>query len=156
MNLATFLSRADLLYLLTFIVFALRGAKTALIYLLLFEGILAINTLIKLSYHQPRPFMVDVVEPVEACPRGFGTPSGHALMQMGITLYFSLNYSRNNLIRRCLLIALSVIYSVYIGVSRVYVKVHSFDQILLGWTMGGWAATYYYNCLQEPISEHLK
>ncbi|RSN53870.1 phosphatase PAP2 family protein [Actinomadura sp. WAC 06369] len=103
---------------------AARGAV-----LLLLSAVL--NTLLKLVFHDPRPFWTDPSVEGLAAHSSFGMPSGHA--QNGIVAWGFLA-SRA---RRPLPWAGAVVMIVLIGVSRVYLGAHSVWQVLAGWAIGG-------------------
>ncbi|MFA1547542.1 phosphatase PAP2 family protein [Actinomadura chokoriensis] len=96
--------------------------------ILLFSGLL--NTLLKLVFHAPRPYWTDPAVKPEQTLSSFGMPSGHA--QNGIVAWgFFATQTR-----RRLLWAGAVVVIALIGVSRVYLGVHSTGQVLAGWAIG--------------------
>ncbi|MEV4675948.1 MULTISPECIES: phosphatase PAP2 family protein [Actinomadura] len=96
---------------------------------LLLSGAL-LNTLLKLVFHQPRPYWTDPAIKGRQSLSSFGMPSGHA--QNGIVAwgFFAAQSSR-----RLLWVGAAVIIA-FIGVSRVYLGVHSTSQVLAGWAIG--------------------
>jgi hypothetical protein len=47
------------------------------------------------------------------------------------------------------------LYSFLVGFSRLYVRVHSWNQIIYGWQLGAWAALYFHCCIREPLIQHI-
>lgn len=91
----------------------------------------SLPNLLKLAYSDPRPYWV--YEEVEAlsCGKGWGNPSGHALFTGAVWLSLSavlLRYKRLNWAGAVLL------WLLVIGVDRVYLGVHFYSQVLLGWS----------------------
>ncbi|MFV2176362.1 phosphatase PAP2 family protein [Actinomadura sp. LOL_016] len=97
--------------------------------LLLLSAVL--NTLLKLVFHDPRPFWTDPSVEGLAAHSSFGMPSGHA--QNGIVIWGFLAMSARRPVPR----AGAVVMIVLIGVSRVYLGAHSVWQVLAGWAIGG-------------------
>ncbi|HEY8479904.1 MAG TPA: phosphatase PAP2 family protein [Spirillospora sp.] len=96
--------------------------------LLLFGAYL--NTLLKFVFHDPRPYWTDPAVEGEQAISSFGMPSGHA--QNAATGWgFAALQTR----RRALWAGAAVVI-VLIGLSRVYLGVHSIGQVLAGWGIG--------------------
>ncbi|NKZ06182.1 phosphatase PAP2 family protein [Actinomadura latina] len=96
--------------------------------LLLFGALL--NTLLKLVFHEPRPYWTDPAIKGRQTLSSFGMPSGHS--QNGIVAWGFFAAQT----RRRLLWAGAAAVIVLIGVSRVYLGVHSVGQVLAGWGIG--------------------
>lgn len=47
------------------------------------------------------------------------------------------------------------LYSFLIGFARIYVRVHSWNQIVYGWQLGLWLAFYFHFCLREGVIKHV-
>lgn len=47
------------------------------------------------------------------------------------------------------------LYSILVGFSRLYLRVHSWNQIVYGWQLGIWAAFYFHFGLRESIISHI-
>ena len=113
--------------LVLFWCFAPRLAARATV-LLLFSGFL--NTLLKLVFHAPRPYWTDPAvkgrEPISS----FGMPSGHSQNGPVAWGFFAAQT------RRWPVWAGAAAVIVLIGVSRVYLGVHSVGQVLTGWSIG--------------------
>lgn len=96
--------------------------------LLLFGALL--NTLLKLVFHEPRPYWTDPSVKGGQSLSSFGMPSGHA--QNGIVAW---GFFAAQTKRRLLWPGAAVIIAL-IGASRVYLGVHSIGQVLAGWGIG--------------------
>lgn len=42
-----------------------------------------------------------------------------------------------------------------VGFARLYVRVHSWNQIVYGWQLGVWAALYFHSCIRDPLIAHI-
>ncbi|WP_242901963.1 phosphatase PAP2 family protein [Actinomadura terrae] len=89
-----------------------------------------INTVLKLVFHAPRPYWTDPGITGRESRTSFGMPSGHSQNAVILWGFFATRT------RRWLLWAGAVIAVVLIGVSRVYLGVHSTGQVLAGWAVG--------------------
>lgn len=43
-----------------------------------------------------------------------------------------------------------------IGFARLYVRVHSWNQIMFGWQLGLWLAFYFHFCLRDSVINHIE
>ncbi|GAA4230379.1 hypothetical protein GCM10022254_25050 [Actinomadura meridiana] len=96
--------------------------------ILLFSAYL--NTLLKLVFHDPRPYWTDPSVEGKQSYSSFGMPSGHA-QNAPVAWGFFATQTR----RRALWAAALVVIAL-IGVSRVQLGVHSTGQVLAGWAIG--------------------
>ncbi|WP_165959001.1 phosphatase PAP2 family protein [Actinomadura sp. KC345] len=103
-----------------------QAARAAVI--LLFGAF--VNTFLKLLFHDPRPYWTDPTIEGEQPHSSFGMPSGHA-QNAPVAWGFWAAQTR----RRSLWAAAAVIVAL-IGVSRVFLGVHSIGQVLAGWGIG--------------------
>lgn len=95
----------------------------------------SINELLKLVFHEPRPFWVTLMN-VFAFEDTFGLPSGHAqnaVVVWGYLAFFLISQKR---FRAYPTIALSALWIFLIGVSRIALGVHFVQDTLLGWAIG--------------------
>ncbi|MDQ3458914.1 MAG: phosphatase PAP2 family protein [Deinococcota bacterium] len=96
---------------------------------------LSLNGLIKALVGRPRPDegLVDVL----FAPVGLSFPSGHALVPTVVYGFLALlAWRRLSGFRRLLTTLLLVALTVLIGLSRVYLGVHWFSDVVGGWTGG--------------------
>eukprot|EP01100_Stratorugosa_tubuloviscum_P014871 TRINITY_DN81_c1_g1_i1.p1 TRINITY_DN81_c1_g1~~TRINITY_DN81_c1_g1_i1.p1 ORF type:complete len:224 (-),score=100.28 TRINITY_DN81_c1_g1_i1:54-725(-) len=118
----------------------------------LIEGIL------KPIMKQPRP--------AGTCACGYGMPSGHAAIATGFIVWFTLEMLFNNwkpkqslvpATSKGKLLAIICLTAVLLptGVSRVYLKYHSVEQVVIGSMIGGISATIYFYLLLYVLSNQL-
>lgn len=105
-----------------------RGWALALVFLLFMQG----NAIVKEMTVQPRPYQADErVELVGPPPLSHGFPSGHA--QSAAMLFGGLAILYPGFLSTLLWGGLAVV----IGLTRIYLGVHDFPDILAGWAFGG-------------------
>ncbi|WP_067478150.1 phosphatase PAP2 family protein [Actinomadura hibisca] len=102
------------------------GARAAV--LLTLSGV--VNTVLKLFFHAPRPFWTDPGTTGYEGRDSFGMPSGHAQNSVVAWGFLSSRF------RRRAVWAAALVVIVLIGVSRIYLGVHSLGQVLVGWSVG--------------------
>ena len=51
---------------------------------------------------------------------------------------------------------LAITLTILIGYSRIYLIVHTFNQILFGWSLGLWMAFYFHFCIRNDLIEHVR
>ncbi len=101
-----------------------------------------ILSLLKHGYDRPRPELV-----------GHGTtvynasfPSGHSMMSAMVWLTLGILLARTQPKKRVriFIVAISVLITLLVGISRVYLGVHWPTDVLAGWTLGGaWAVLFW-------------
>lgn len=104
-----------------------------LILLVNFSGI-ALNQILKLAFHIPRPWILDpnlsIVESAKEAATGYSFPSGHSQFAVGMYGSIAASLSAGNIIHRtakCVCIAMAVL----VCISRLYLGVHTpFDVIV--------------------------
>lgn len=104
-------------------------------------GMAAMN-LLKQGYDRPRPGLVE--HGMLAHHASF--PSGHSMMAAVVYLTLGILLARTQPKKRvrAFIVAISVILTVLVGVSRVYLGVHWPTDVLAGWTLGGaWAVVFW-------------
>jgi hypothetical protein len=104
-----------------------RGAARAVVVLAV-SG--ALNTMLKMVLQDPRPFWTDRSITGHEARSTFGMPSGHA--QGSAVAWGFLGIWA----RRPAVWALVVLVVAMVGVSRVYLGVHSLGQVAAGWLIG--------------------
>ncbi len=97
--------------------------------MLLISG--GINSTLKLAFHQPRPYWYDArVQNLTSPATDFGVPSGHSQVPLSV---FGLIAAT---LKRGWVTALVVFVVFMIGLSRIYLGVHMYIDVLAGWTIG--------------------
>jgi membrane-associated phospholipid phosphatase len=89
------------------------------------------NSLLKMGFHQPRPFWVSTeIKHLDRPWADFGIPSGHAMTPLAVYGLIAATLKR-----RWLTILLSVVIF-FIGLSRMALGVHFLQDVLAGWVFG--------------------
>lgn len=96
--------------------------------MLLLSG--GLNDLFKLAFHSPRPYWVSAEVQAHATETSFGLPSGHAQISVGVW-GMAAAY-----LRRAWGWLLACLLMLGIGLSRTFLGVHFFTDVVLGWLLG--------------------
>lgn len=88
------------------------------------------NEVLKVFFHAPRPYMIDDRVVKYGRSEDFGMPSGHAQGAATIWGYLTVHYTQSFF----WVIAVFLIF--FIGISRIYLGVHSPMQVVVGWGIG--------------------
>ena len=102
----------------------------------------AAMSLLKHGYDRPRPELVKH----EMLTYNSSFPSGHSMMAAMVYLTIGILLARTQPLKRVrvFIVAISVLITVLVGVSRVYLGVHWPTDVLAGWTLGGaWAVLFW-------------
>ena len=107
-------------------------------------GIIAcifLDNVMKLLYHDPRPFWTNTDLYSGSCDGGFGNPSGHAYASTFTYLGFfrllsKTKFFANKLMYKVILFLVALFFIITIVLSRIYLAMHSFNQILYGCLLG--------------------
>ncbi|MCW1885574.1 phosphatase PAP2 family protein [Luteolibacter flavescens] len=100
-----------------------------------------LTSLLKQGFDRPRPDLV----PHGTVVTNASFPSGHSMMAAVVYLTLGMLLARTQPGRafRVYLIALSVVVTLLVGTSRVYLGVHWPSDVLAGWTLGAaWALLF--------------
>jgi undecaprenyl-diphosphatase len=115
-----------------------RKGLTAVFVLASVTGGVLISQTMKWAYARPRPDLVP--HGTEVFTASF--PSGHSMMSAVVYLTLGALLARTQLDRavKSYVMAMAVLLTVLVGVSRVYLGVHWPTDVLAGWALGGlWA-----------------
>jgi len=123
------------LIMLTLVISYLYLSRSASIYVLVHLFVAGyMNGFQKLFYQQPRPFWVDSGVKAIMCGRDFGMPSGHSSNSMHISVMIGFELISNGYSWGLTSWIIGLIgVPLTVGISRLYVGVHSIDQVLMGW-----------------------
>ena len=88
------------------------------------------NTFFKFLFHSPRPYWISDDVIAYSHETSFGLPSGHAQIAASVWGWLAVDVKK----RWFTIVAVVLIFS--IGISRLYLGVHFFSDVLLGWFLG--------------------
>ncbi len=91
----------------------------------------AANLALKMAFHLPRPYWIDSRVQALASETTYGLPSNHS--QTAVVLW---GYAARQLRKPWAILAAIAIVA-FIGLSRLYLGVHFFSDLLAGWLIGG-------------------
>lgn len=127
MSLALILGIPALDYLLNDSQQGLKGIALAL-------HVIYLTDILKMLYSDPRPYWkyseVDGVK----CSTGWGNPSGHASLSMAVLAYYSIIFAKQTM-RPWASSGCCAVMVVLVGFDRLYLGVHFYSQLLLGWLL---------------------
>ena len=119
--------------------------------------------LLKLIYNDPRPFWVsDKVSPFK-CSVQYGNPSGHTMIGFMMLLMPWLDYNSNyrngetllgKLVTKVGILISFLVLGGLVAYSRLYLGVHSLDQVLLGFLLSLWLSLTAHYLLKRPMMTH--
>jgi len=90
----------------------------------------AINSMLKILFHTPRPYWTSMEVKGMASEPTFGMPSGHAQISLGFLGYIAARVHRTSIW------IVSGILILLVGISRMYLGVHFLSDVLAGWLVG--------------------
>ena len=121
------------------------------------------GSIAKIHFHQARPFWVNPAIKAINCSKGYGNPSSHSYACMGISLAIFLDFNAwvstrpDSKMRawywQALLLIVSLIFTGAICYSRLFLGVHSLNQVILGLKLGIWFALTSHFIVREPMTE---
>lgn len=115
-----------------------RRSSAALLVLFSVSGGALISHFAKLGFNRPRPELVGQLVDVHT----LSFPSGHAMLSAVtyLTLGALLTRTTKSRAARAYFLAIAVLLTLLIGISRVYLGVHYPTDVLAGWALGSaWA-----------------
>lgn len=131
----------------------LKKPRIAGIIAVAITGGMLLTNLLKRGFDRPRPDLV----PHGVMVTNASFPSGHAMMAaiVYLTLGVLLARTQSSLALRIYLIALSVVITLLVGISRIYLGVHWPTDVLAGWTLGAaWALLFWLIAIRlDPRSD---
>jgi membrane-associated phospholipid phosphatase len=105
-----------------------RGWTMVLVFMLFMQG----NTIVKEMTVQPRPYQADTrIGLVGPPPRSPGFPSGHA--QAAALMFGGMAILHPAVVPSLLLVGVAAV----VGLTRLYLGVHDFPDVVAGWAFGG-------------------
>ena len=134
----------------------------------------------KMAYSEARPYFIsstnstdENILPYGSCSVEFGNPSGHALFSTGYSIFIVLDViaartkrlrmmyyasyedakTRNILL--LVLGSLAFIFGISISYSRIFLRVHTFNQVVFGWTLGVWLGLSFHFLLRSRVMKLL-
>jgi membrane-associated phospholipid phosphatase len=131
-------------YVCLYVYYAVLKKRRSLAFYVLSTGLsgFLVNVLLKLLFHRQRP-----ANPLIAPPKDFSFPSGHATAAFifyGLIVYL-LWRSHLEIWLKYLLSACLVLFSVAIGFSRIFLRVHYPTDVLAGFCIGiAWLSLSFY------------
>ena len=129
----------------------------AFIFISLYIVCLYFDLLMKLIYAELRPFLV-FEEIFKECESGFGNPSGHSFGSVFIYLcLYSLlaetKWMKERVYCKYLFLFFMILLSTSVCLSRIYLGVHSINQVVYGACLG---LTFYFICCHGLALQRLK
>ncbi len=125
---------------------AFRKKESVLVGVVLLTS-LVLNYVLKLAIANPRPDSSYWYEDIEAT--NYSTPSGHAQNSATLFGWFSAK------VRTWWMLVISIVLTLLIGISRVYLGVHYLGDVLLGWGIG-LLTVVILMLLEKPIAAKLE
>ena len=119
-----------------------RRWRTLAIFLGAIVGASVLDTVLKLSFHRARPEIVPHLTQVDNA----SFPSGHAMISAAIylTLGAMVASSQHSRGARLYVLGMSVVVTLLIGLSRLYLGVHWPSDVMAGWSAGAaWALLFW-------------
>ena len=131
-------------YLMAFpicVVLSFFSIVKAVVYITGFIFCLSFHSILKMWYGSKRPFWENTKLYKGTCDGGFGNPSGHSMMTtyLYLALFVILKdtkYVNDRFHVQSILLVISLLWTIVIILSRLYLGVHSVNQVIYGSTLG--------------------
>ena len=136
---------ATVIFIILLLIF-IKNKKVALTIPINLLIITSINQILKLIFQRPRPLGYRLLEIGE-----YSFPSGHAMTSMalyGLLIYLAYKLVKNKNLK-VLFITISIFMIIIIGISRIYLGVHYFSDVLVGWSLSIIYLIIYINILKK-------
>ena len=136
---------------LTFIIFFFFSLNKSYTFISVLVMSLYFDNLLKIIYNNPRPFWLKK-DLFTSCETGFGNPSGHAFSSSAVYLSFwymvtdfdTFKKTKKGIIFRIFLLVFFLLLIFTILLSRLYLGVHSINQIIYGSLLGTGVYAFYF------------
>ncbi|CAI2369449.1 unnamed protein product [Moneuplotes crassus] len=121
---------------------------------------LYINGILKILYHAPRPFFDTPKIEALSCSTSYGNPSGHAMyfsfpFPLVFILLFRSQIKQKKYILPAIFGALTIAICGLALFGRIYLGVHSVDQVIYGCTLGLTLLVYFVFVLYKPLMGYI-
>ena len=157
------IERDGIILTYTFLATFFDYTETCYIMIILFIK-LYINGIQKMLYRDPRPFFIDENVKAIFCDRTYGNPSGHSMYFVSvfpIIVYMLISHLKRDTYNK---LSTKAFYSILVFsgcfiianiIGRVYLGVHTIDQIIYG-LLVGFALLWYFVCvIRKPIFSYV-
>ena len=109
------------------------------------------DNILKILYGSPRPFWINP-KIKRTCDGGYGNPSGHSFSSFSIYLslwniIIDLPYFNKKFIMKIILLIFTILFSFFISISRIFLSIHSLNQILYGGVLGVGMYFYFFHII---------
>ena len=110
------------------------------------------DNILKILYGSPRPFWI-YPSIKKTCDGGYGNPSGHSFSSFSVYLSLwniitDLSYFNMRSYLKIFLLFVFILFSFLICLSRIFLSIHSFNQILFGIILGIGVYFYYFHIFE--------
>lgn len=160
-----FVGAGPLYFLIFLILFNWSSRARSFYYFAYICTCLFIMNITKIGYHDSRPYMSDDYIIPYGCSNEYGNPSGHSLFSAGFIIFCFLDVYHGKErhgevgMQKNWKYAVAVIFTILLPLTicfaRLYVGVHSIDQIMYGFLIGVWSALYFHYCLRDSVLNHI-